>query len=191
MHCMLYPPSLWLILPLVQICMNECQCVFCPEHFLLAAVQPCWHLLQIIAKYSWFNSCSGPTSEGDVYNKSRQDELITNTNQIVFAHIMDKPHSTLKKNCNGCFFQMQLLEVTVQEHIGCSVLFHFPSSSISLKYQRPRRTSKIEYYPLFYLEKWDTKHRRLAVSFYSSFVAPSKQRALSPDKFHFLPLIQR
>lgn len=97
MHCRPYSPSLWLILPLVQICMNECQCVFCPEHFLLASVQPCWHLLQIIAKYSWFNSCSGPTSEGDVYNKSRQDELITNTNQIVFAHIMDKPHSTLKK----------------------------------------------------------------------------------------------
>lgn len=98
MHCMLYPPSSWLILPVVQICMNECQCVFCPEHFLLVSVQPCWHLLQIIAKYSWFNSCSGPTSEGDVCNKSRQDKLITNTNQIVFAHIMEKPQRTYPQN---------------------------------------------------------------------------------------------
>ena len=69
--------------------------------------------------------------------------------------------------------------------------FSFPFFLHLLKVQRPRRTSKIEYYPLFYLEKWDTKRRRLAVSFYSSFLAPSKQRALSPDKFHFLPLIQR
>lgn len=93
MHGRHSPPSSWLILPVVQICMNECQCVFCPEHFLLASVQPCWHLLQIIAKYSWFNSCSGPTSEGDVCNKNRQDELITNTNQIVFAHVMDEPRT--------------------------------------------------------------------------------------------------
>lgn len=73
--------------------MNECQCVFCPEHFLLASVQPCWHLLQTIAKDSWFNSCRGPTSEGNVCNKSRQDRLKTNTNQIVFARVMDKPQT--------------------------------------------------------------------------------------------------
>lgn len=130
MHCMLYPPSSWLILPGVQICMNECQCVFCPEHFLLVSVQPCWHLLQIIAKYSWFNSCSGPTSEGDVCNKGGQDKLITNTNQIVFAHIMEKPQQTYPQNimvvCVVSFL-MQLLQVTVQEHIGRFISFSFAS----------------------------------------------------------------
>lgn len=188
---MLYPPSSWLILPVVQICMNECQCVFCPEHFLLVSVQPCWHLLQIIAKYSWFNSCSGPTSEGDVCNKSRQDKLITNTNQIVFAHIMEKPQQTYPQNITVVFFKCSCYKSQFKNILVALFLSHFLPSSVSLKYQRPLCTIKIEYYPLFYLGKWDTKPRRLAVSFYSSFVAPSKQRALSPDKFHFLHLIQR
>lgn len=125
MQCMFYSPSLWLILLVVQICMNECQCVFCPEHFLLASIQPCWHLLQIIAKYSWFNGCGGPTSEGDVCNKSRQDKLIKNTNQIVFAHIMERPYRHTSK-MEWQFLKCRCWKSRVQEHITCIIFCPSP-----------------------------------------------------------------